>query len=97
MIPLLQHQIAKNLVLKFARNIIGNAMTRAFQSAKNVMESVCKSLPLNAMVLAFQETSHVKACAIINIIRSIVMENALTPDMKKKRFSKVDVKVRYRV
>ncbi len=92
-----RHQNAKHLVQKFVQKIIGNAMKSALQSINLVMESVCHTTPLNAMVLVFQSTSHVKACAIINIIRSIVMENAFTPDMKKKRLSKVDVKVRYRV
>jgi hypothetical protein len=95
--PVSQHQNAKNLVQKSVQKIIGNAMTFAFQSANNVMESVWNTLPLSAMILVFHSTRPVTACAITNIIRSIVMENAFTPDMKKKRFSKVDAKVRYRV
>ena len=79
----LKFQNANNLAQKFVRKIIGNAMTRAFQSAKNVMESVCKSLPLNAMVLVFLETSPVIALAMMATIRSIVMGSALIPDMKK--------------
>ncbi len=61
------------------------------------MEVVCQSSPINVMVLVFQSTSPVTACAMTKLIRSTVKENALIPDMKKKRLSKVDVKVRYRV
>jgi hypothetical protein len=88
---------ARSLALKFVQKIIGNAMTCAFQLAKNVMESVCQSSPLIAMVLVFQSTSPVTARAMTNIIRSTVKENAFILYIKKKRLSKVDVKVRYRV
>ncbi len=76
------HLSAKNLVQEFARNIIGNAMTCAFQSVKNVMESVCQSSPTNAMVLVFLETSPVITLAMMTVT-SIVMGSALIPDMKK--------------
>jgi hypothetical protein len=93
----MKRQNAKILAQKFAQKIIGIAMSCAFQSAKNVMDFVCQSLPLNAMALVFQETSPATALAMTNIIRSTAKENALIPDMKKKRLIKVDVRVRYSI
>jgi hypothetical protein len=95
-LPCFGHWNAKNLVQEFVQKIIGNAMTCAFQLAKNVMESVCKSLPLNAMALVFQSTSPVTTIVTMTV-KSIVMGNVFILRRKKKRLSKVDVKVRYRV
>jgi hypothetical protein len=72
-------------------------MASAYQSAKNVMKNVCHITLMIAMVFVFQETNPVKVNAILFPVISTVMGNALILDMKKKRLSKVDVKVRYRV
>jgi hypothetical protein len=76
-------QNAKNLAQKFARKIIGNAMTCVFRSSNLVMDVVCQSLPLNAMVLVFLETSPVITLAMMTTIRSIVMGNVFILRRKK--------------
>ena len=86
-------QNAMNFAQKFARKIIGNVTQSAFQSANHVMEVVCQSLPLNATVLVSLQTSPVIALAMTSL-RSVAMDNAFIPYMKKKRLLEVDVKVR---
>jgi hypothetical protein len=72
-------------------------MASAYQSAKNVIKYVCHISLTIAMVFVFQETNPVKVDAILIPVISTVMGNALILGMKKKRSSKADVKVRYRV